>query len=135
MSVSAEYKEWLLEQLGRVSRVSSRRMFGGLGLYAGELFFAIVDDDRLYFKVDEATRPEFLAAGMEPFDPFKDGRPMTGYFEVPADVLEDEDALRVWVRKAVAVAAAAAAAKTKPAARKAPKGRKGRAASPRPSRK
>ena len=126
MSVSAEYQEWLLEQLGRVASVSSKRMFGGLGLYASDLFFAIADDDRLYFKVDDETRPEFVAAGMESFDPFKDGRPMTGYFEVPADVLEDEDRLRVWLRKAVAVAAAA---KERPTVRKASKAKKGRAGS------
>jgi DNA transformation protein len=41
-------------------------MFGGVGIYAAELFFALLDDDTLYFKVDDATRPQFESRGMTP---------------------------------------------------------------------
>ena len=78
-------------------------MFGAVGLYAGTSFFALIDDDRLYFKVDDENRPDFEAAGMEPFRPYGDDRTM-GYYEVPIDVLEDADALTAWARKAIAVA-------------------------------
>lgn len=36
-------------------------MFGGVGLYAGELFFALIDDDILYLKADDATPAAFEA--------------------------------------------------------------------------
>ena len=34
-------------------------MFGGVGIYAGDLFFALIDDDTLYFKVDDSNRSDF----------------------------------------------------------------------------
>lgn len=88
-------------------------MFGGVGIYSEGLFFALLDDDRLFFKVDDASRPRYQAAGMGAFDPFKDGKAMNGYFELPGEVLEDEDQLPGWVREALAVAAWAAKKKPK----------------------
>lgn len=112
MPVSASYKAFVLEQLSAVAPVSSRAMFGGVGIYAGSLFFAILDDDRLYFKVDDTTRPRFAAAGMGPFDPFKNGEQvMDGYYEVPGEVLEDEEQLPSWMNGALSVAARSKAGK------------------------
>ena len=88
MSVSQSYREFVLEQLGRVAPVTGKSMFGGVGIYAQGLFFALIAEDRLYFKVDDATRPDFEQRGMEPFRPFGEDRAM-GYYEVPADVVED----------------------------------------------
>lgn len=79
-------------------------MFGGVGLYAGEHFFALVADDTLYFKVDPSTRPDFEARGMGPFRPFGDAGGTMQYYQVPEDLLEDPDALRPWVEKAVEIA-------------------------------
>lgn len=103
MAVSPEYRAWVLELLGRVGTVTGRSMFGGFGLYLDGLFFALVDDDTLYFKVDDATRPEFEAAGMQPFRPYGDERAMQ-YYELPPDVLEDPEQMRIWVERAVGVA-------------------------------
>ena len=107
MPISSSYKTWVLEQLSTVRPVTGKAMFGGLGIYAEGLFFALADDDRLYFKVDDTTRPAFAEAGMGPFDPFKDGRTMEGYYEVPGEVLEDDFVLSVWMDRAMAVAARA----------------------------
>ncbi|MBS1785920.1 MAG: TfoX/Sxy family protein [Acidobacteria bacterium] len=115
MSVSPSFKAFVLEQLSAVTPVTGRAMFGGVGVYAEGLFFALMDDDRLYFKVDDTTRPRFVGAGMGPFDPFKNGEQvMNGYYEVPGEVLEDEDRLPEWMREALGVAARA----KKPAKRK-----------------
>ena len=47
MAVSSGYQTFVLDQLGRVlPTVRARRMFGGVGLYAGELFFALIDSQR-----------------------------------------------------------------------------------------
>ena len=51
-------------------------MFGRVGLYAQGLFFALIAEDRLYFKVNDATRPEFQQRGMEPFRPFAEDSAM-----------------------------------------------------------
>ena len=112
MAVSQSYREFVLEQLGRVTPVTGKSMFGGVGIYAQGLFFALIAADRLYFKVDDATRPDFERRGMEPFRPFGEDSAM-GYYEVPADVVEDVTQLEVWMRKAIEVAAKAKRGKTK----------------------
>lgn len=79
-------------------------MFGGVGIYCGELFFALIADDTVYFKVDASTRPDFEARGMGPFRPYSDHGETMSYYQLPEDLLEDPDALRPWAEKAVAVA-------------------------------
>jgi DNA transformation protein and related proteins len=105
MAVTDSFRAFVLEQLEQTTRdIHARAMFGGVGLYAGDRFFALIANDVLYFKVDDQTRPAFEAAGMEPFRPYgPDGETM-GYYEVPVTVLEDVDALRRWVADATAVA-------------------------------
>jgi DNA transformation protein and related proteins len=79
-------------------------MFGGVGIYAAELFFALLADDTLYFKVDDLTRPQFKDRGMPPFSPYGEAGAVMQYYEVPGDVLEDPEELHAWVVAAIAVA-------------------------------
>ena len=105
MSVSPEFRDFALEQLGRVApNLRSKSMFGGVGIYAGEYFFALIDDDTLYLKVDDGNRGAFEALGMGPFRPGGEGSEVMQYYEVPGDLLEDAERLRPWVTDAIAVA-------------------------------
>jgi DNA transformation protein len=79
-------------------------MFGGVGIYAGELFFALIADDTLYFKVDDSNRPEFEARGMGPFRPYGDDGEVMQYYRVPEDLLEDTEVLGTGAEKAISVA-------------------------------
>jgi DNA transformation protein and related proteins len=108
MAVSESYLGFVIDQLAGIARVRSRRMFGGVGLYAGELFFGLLDDNGLYFKVDDTNRADFVARGMEPFRPFPDKPELAmGYYEVPAEVIDEAEELISWARRAMRVAAAA----------------------------
>lgn len=105
MAVSASFRAFVIEQLEPLAQIQTKAMFGGVGLYGDGLFFALLDDDRLYFKVDEDTRPGLEALGSGPFLPFGDpAKPMRGYYEVPGDLLEDAEGLAPFVRNALAVA-------------------------------
>jgi DNA transformation protein len=111
MAVSDSFLTFVIEQLDGVRQVTSRRMFGGVGLYSGESFFGVLDNDRLYFKVNETSVGDYTRAGMGPFRP-DPTKPMTmKYYEVPVSVLEDRDAIAAWARKAIAVAEGAKGAK------------------------
>jgi len=79
-------------------------MFGGVGIYSGTFFFALIADDVLYFKVDDSNRPDLERRGMGPFRPYGEDGEVMQYYEVPADLLEDPEHLRSWAEKAVAVA-------------------------------
>jgi len=129
MSVSDGYRTYIIEQLAALPALSTRRMFGGLGIYSDALFFALIDDDVLFFKVDDANRDDYVSRGMKAFMPFP-GQPSLGYFQVPADVIEEAEELTRWARRSVEVAQR----KQKPAPKRKPKKKKGpRRSSRRPS--
>ena len=106
MPVSPSFRTFVLDQLSRaVPRIRARSMFGGVGIYGGDLFFALIADDTLYFKVDDSNRPDFERLGMRPFQPYGEEGEVMQYYQVPAELLEDVAALRPWVERAMAVAA------------------------------
>ena len=100
------FKDFVLDQLSALDGLRCRAMFGGFGFYAGEVFFAIVFEGRLYFKTDATTRPHFVERGMSPFRPNRK-QSLGGYYEVPLDVVEDAAQLAAWARAALRAAGAA----------------------------
>ncbi len=129
MSVSDNYRTYIVDQLAAVPSVSTRRMFGGIGVYSGELFFALIDDDVLFFKVDDSNREDYVSRKMKAFMPFP-GQPSLGYFQVPEDVIEEAEELTRWARRAIEVAANKKVAKTQ-----APKKKQAPAKKRKPARK
>ncbi len=103
MGFSPEYRAEVEAMLGAVVPIRTKAMFGGVGIYSEDLFFALIAEDKLYFKVSDLNRADFEAAGMGPFFPYDSPTPM-GYWEVPAAVQTNTEELRVWVDKALAVA-------------------------------
>jgi DNA transformation protein len=95
-----DFLEFVLDQLGRLRGVRSRRMFGAFGVYQNDLFFAIVADGKLYFRTSDATRSDFENRGMKAFAPTPK-QVLKNYYEVPVDVLEDDSVLCDWAKKAV----------------------------------
>jgi DNA transformation protein len=131
MAVSDDYLQYVLEQLAGLGQVTPRRMFGAVGLYHEDRFFALISRDTLYFKVNDTNRQNYEERGMERFRPFDD-KPLWSmtYYTVPAEVLEDAEECVIWARKSVATATLAA----KPAVRRTKK-RKRRTPGSRSSRK
>lgn len=116
MPVTPSYRTFVLEQLNRaVPPVRARAMFGGVGLYAGDVFFALIAEDALYLRTDEATRAEFESLGMPPFRPFDEHGPVMSYYQLPEEVLEEPERLRQWAERAIA---GARTARRKPKKRK-----------------
>lgn len=95
------YRDFVLDQLRSLEGLRCRPMFGGYGLYLGEAFFGILYDGRLYFKTDESTREEYRDRGMGPFAPGGD-QVLKSYYEVPEDVVEDDEELVTWAIEAAA---------------------------------
>ena len=110
MKVSEGFRAVVRDPFEELGAVTSRPLFGGVGLYHDGLFFGILAGDVLYLKVDDRTRGDYVEAGTAPFKPYA-GRPVTmHYYGVPAAVLESPPELARWARKAIAVAARAASA-------------------------
>lgn len=114
--MAAEYAA----RLEALSPVSVAGMFGGASLRAAGIVFALIIDQELYFRVDDSSRADYEAAGSSPFSyARKDGREITvgSYYNVPADVLEDDVMLNDWAKIAHR-AAFAAAVRKKPVRKK-----------------
>ena len=104
MAFSPEYRALVEEKLSSVVPIRTKAMFGGVGIYSSDLFFALIAEDKLYFKVDDTNRADYEAAGMEPFYPYDSTTPMH-YWELPAKILNDAKELAVWIDKSLCVAA------------------------------
>jgi DNA transformation protein len=101
---SAGFETFVLDQLAGLGDVTPKKMFGGVGIYCGGLFFAIIARDELYLKADASTRGAFEAAGSRPFKPYPNRSGTMQYYSVPVDVLESAPELVRWARRALAVA-------------------------------
>ena len=111
MAVSEHYIEFIHDLLADFEPLRIKRMFGGAGVYSGDLFFAILVEDTLDLKVDDGSRREYEALGIQPFAYVrKDGRMATmSYYPVPSEILDNPDALAPWARQAMDAAQRGAA--------------------------
>lgn len=118
--MSTEFVAWCCELLAPLGPVRSRRMFGGHGLYVGDLFVAILAGERLYLKVDDATRAAFEGAGSAPFQytTARGERGVMSYWAMPDEGMDGPDQAQPWARLALASALRAHAAKQADAKRK-----------------
>jgi DNA transformation protein and related proteins len=109
MPVSPAYKAFVQDLLSEFGPVSIRNMFGGAGIYADGVMFAILVDDTLYLKTDALSARDFAAEGKGPFTYRAKGRAPVAmsYWEVPERLLDDPEELVAWARRAHAVALAA----------------------------
>ncbi len=121
MSISDDFLHYVLDQLEGVPGLRFKKMFGGAGLYSGELIFAVIGGDQLFFRADKQNLGAFLERGMGPFSPnLKKPEMKMPYYEVPPEILEQPPLLRVWASAAVDATVRMAALKRKKEAVKKP---------------
>jgi DNA transformation protein len=106
MANSPDFVNHCLELLAPLGAVRSRRMFGGHGLYVDELFIAILAGERVFLKVDDASRAAFVAAGCQPFTyATKQGETgVLSYFSAPDEAIDSPMLMQPWARLALAAA-------------------------------
>jgi len=86
--------------------VRLRPMFGAEGLFSGEVMFGFAQDDVVYLKTDEVTRPAFVAEGSKPFVYRKhNGEEIVmSYYPIPDRLYDDPEEFAQWAQRAYAVA-------------------------------
>jgi len=118
VTVSQAQIEQALELLGGLGPLRPKRMFGAVGLYCDDLFFAVLDEETLYFKVDAETEARFREAGSAPFTFESDGKLVSmAYWRIPETALDDPDEAVGWARLGIDAALRARAKKAKPKAK------------------
>ena len=116
MTMSPDFRDYLLDQLAPFGPVAAKRMFGGGGLFRDSAMFGLIADDVLYLKADDDNRADFEDAGMGPFTYKKKSRKepvKLSFWECPDDVLEDPEALSAWAGRAWEAARRSGTAKKK----------------------
>lgn len=105
MAVSG-YANYILDLLLPLGNMKARKMFGGFGIYKNGIFFALIINNILYFKVDDTNQSDYESFGSKPFTYTNKNEKLVSmsYWEVPIDILENHDAIAKWVEKAVQAA-------------------------------
>jgi DNA transformation protein and related proteins len=107
--MDAESLKALFEPFGPVT---VRRMFGGSGIYAEGLCFAIEADGDVYIKADALSQPSFSVAGSAPFTFVMKGKPKSmSFWRLPEIAHDEADELRRWAGMGLEAARRAAGAK------------------------
>ena len=89
--------------LGHIDGVTSKKMFGGYGIYLDGLIFAIItDDSELRFKANDETKEQYESRGGKQFiytgHKNKKPTPMP-YWTVPEEIMEDRELIEEWARQ------------------------------------
>lgn len=103
--MAGEFQDFISELFEPLGGVAFRRMFGGVGIFRGGIMFALIIDDALYLKTDEASRPRFVAEGVGPFVFDSRGKTVTtSYWRLPERLFDEPDAFAEWAAEALAIA-------------------------------
>lgn len=116
--------ESIRELFDQFGIVSVRRMFGGHGVFADGMMFALEQDGELYLKADDLTIPKLAAEKSEPFVYKARGREIAlSYWRLPERLYDEPDEFTNFAREAFGAAQRAAGGPQKRAAKitKAPK--------------
>jgi DNA transformation protein len=105
MSHNDEFYTYISEDVFRdIPGITSKKMFGGYGFYKDDIFFAIIADNELYFKVDYSNKEDFINNSCHPFIyEKKDKKVSLSYWSVPESIMEDPDELFKWIEKSITI--------------------------------
>jgi DNA transformation protein and related proteins len=115
MAVTEGFKAFVRDLFADFGPITIRNMFGGAGVYADGVMFAILVDDTLYLKTDAVSALALAGEGMTPFKYTPRGREPVAmsYWEVPPRLLEEPEEFVSWAREAHRIAQASKATPTR----------------------
>jgi DNA transformation protein and related proteins len=106
MPVSTSFKDFIAELLTPVGPATITRMFGGAGVSIDGVTFAILNEDAVYFKIDDTTRGKFEDESMAPFTyTSKSGEhALSSYWRCPPRLFDEPEEFAQWAKDALTVA-------------------------------
>lgn len=104
MTISNHFLLHAIGCMSQVAPISYRRIFSGYGIYHQAVQFAIIINDRLYFRADDHSRDLYLAKRMSAFLPANVTSSDSNFFQLPEEVLSQPAELIYWMRIAVEAA-------------------------------
>ena len=99
--MSDGFAQYITDCLIPFGKVTSRKMFGGYGVYLDGTIVGLIADDVFYLKANKKTESEFEKIGSKPFEYSRDGKKYNmSYWHVSEDMLESPDELKFYVELA-----------------------------------
>ena len=90
--------ELLIEKLASIGGISSKKMFGGHGIFHEGKMFGIIDSSgQCYMKADNSNKDDYEAKGAHQHSRMP-------YFSIPDEVFKNQDELVSWANKSIAIA-------------------------------
>jgi DNA transformation protein and related proteins len=112
MRVKSELASYVEEQLAFLGRISTKSIFGGIGIFVDERLLGIVMEDKLYLHTDANNLQVYQQRGMPQFKPYPNAFDLTtDHHRVPAEIVDDPAQLKRWGEEALAAAIEAAKVK------------------------
>lgn len=98
--------EFIRDLFSSFRPVTVRRMFGGAGIYADDVMFALIAGEVIYLKAGESNEADFVAEDLPPFT-YQAGngkRAIMSYRRMPDRLYDDPDELAQWAARALQAA-------------------------------
>lgn len=87
--------ELFIDRLSQISGISSKKMFGGYGVFHDGKMFALVNSEgNIYLKADDTIKAKFEDAGSSQHGKMP-------YFSLPKNVFNNVETLKVWVEESI----------------------------------
>lgn len=103
--IYTSYENYILDLLLPLGGITIRKMFGGLGIYKDGVFFALIANNVLYFKVDKFTQINYTSFSSKPFTYTRNNKVIAlSYWELPINILENQTKLAEYVKNALQAA-------------------------------
>ena len=84
-----------MEKLSSLEGLTSKRMFGGHGIFKdGKMFCIINSKEQYYLKVNDSNRPDFV-------NKESNQHARMSYFSIPEVVFNNHQTLIKWVKKSI----------------------------------
>jgi DNA transformation protein and related proteins len=89
--------ELLVEKLAPIGGVTSKKMFGGHGLFQNGKMFGLIDSKGgSFMKADDSNRDGFLEKGSIQHSRMP-------YYSIPLDVFKDQDTFIEWAKTSIEI--------------------------------
>ena len=109
----SEFVDYLSEVFEQFGNITSRKMFGGYGIYHNDIMFGLVAEDTLFLKTDKTTIHYFEKLDLAQFEYKKNGKMIKmSYYQAPEDIFDDPEQATLWAKRAYNVAALTKSQKT-----------------------
>jgi DNA transformation protein len=94
---STEQKQLLADKLVQIEGITTKKMFGGHGVFHENKMFGLIDSKGVvFFKTNEITVDDYL-------DKSSDKHSRMPYYSVPTEIFQDFDKLEEWAKKSIVI--------------------------------